>query len=102
MASDALCEINVGPGGKQPVIKDTVFNGTIQKMVDNNGIPIGMKAILEEMGVNTTSMNAAELRKTLREFPDFKQQTTILENDYIHSRGHLCIFFPKFHWNSTQ
>ena len=38
-------------------------------------------------------MQRHERKKT---FPDFKQQTTILE-DYINRRGHICIFYPKFH-----
>ena len=40
--------MNVGPGGKQPVMKDTVQNDVVQRMVDSNGIPKGMKRLLEE------------------------------------------------------
>ena len=40
--------MNVHPGGKQPLAKDTVFNGEVQKMVTDTGLPKGMKLILQE------------------------------------------------------
>ena len=36
------------------------------------------------------------MRETLSKFPDFKSQMTILE-EVVHSRGHICLFFPKYH-----
>lgn len=53
MASDALNadRMNVGPGGKQPAMRDTIWGGKIQKMVDDNGIPKGMRAVLQKRGV---------------------------------------------------
>ena len=89
-------KMNVGPGGKQPKMRDTVWQGQIQKMVDGNGIPRGMKAILEERGVDTTGMKGNEMRQKLKSYPDFQNQKTLLE-DYIEQRGHLCLFYPKFH-----
>ena len=65
-------------------------------MVDENGIPKGMKTILEERGVDTSGMRVKEMRTLLKIFPDFNGQKTILE-DYIEQRGHVCIFCPKFH-----
>jgi len=38
--------MNVRPGGKQSKMCDTVWEGCVQKMVDENGIPMGMKMIL--------------------------------------------------------
>ena len=68
MADDALNanRMNVGPGGKQPVMKDTIWGGQIQKMVDENGIPRGMRARLEERGVSTVGMKAKEMRDVLK------------------------------------
>ena len=58
--------MNVRPGGKQPIMKDTVFNGEVQKMVTDAGLPKGMKLILQERGVETKGMNAAKMRETLK------------------------------------
>ena len=37
--------MNVQPGGKQPVMRDTVHNGQIQLMVLPDGQPKGMKLV---------------------------------------------------------
>ena len=81
MANDALNaeKMNVGPGGKQPAMRDTIWGGEIQKMVDCNGLPKGMRTVLHERGVDTTGMKAKEMRDMLKTFPDFKKQKTILE-----------------------
>ena len=49
MADDALNanKMNVGPGGKEPAMRDTIWGGgggggEIQKMVDDNGLPNGI------------------------------------------------------------
>ena len=98
MANDALNaeKMNVGPGGKQPAMRDTIWGGEIQKMVDTNGLPKGMRTVLHERGVDTTGMRAKEMRNMLKTFPDFKNQKTILE-ECIEERGHICVYFPKFH-----
>ena len=46
-------------------------------------------------------MKADDMRKKkLSQYPDFHNQKTILE-EYIESRGHICMFFPKFFQSST-
>ncbi len=98
MAADSLNvdHMNVHPGGKQSVMHDTEWNGEIQKMVLPNGQPRGLKLVLEERGVRTNGMNAQKLRETLKSFPDFLQQPMLLE-EKIKARGHLCVYFPKYH-----
>ena len=98
MADDALNadKMNVGPGGKQPKMRDTIWGGAVQRMIDNTGTPKGMKVVLEERGVDTTNMRLKDMRDLLKTFPDFSGQKTILE-DYIERRGHICIYYPKFH-----
>ena len=71
--------MNVQPGGKQPLMRDTIFNGQIQLMVLPEGQPKGMKLVREERGVNTKGMNAAKVREELNKFDDFKNKVTILE-----------------------
>ena len=86
-------KMNVNPCGKQPVMRDTVWNGAVQKLV---GIPKGLKIVLEERGVITDGLNAKAMRDTLGKHPDFTTQTTLVE-ELITSRSHICLFFPKFH-----
>ena len=81
--------MNVRPGGKQPLMKDTVFNEEVQKMVTDTGLPKGMKLILQERGVETKGMNAAKMRETLSKFPDFATQETMFEQK-VRERGHIC------------
>lgn len=56
VADDALNvgKMNVGPGGKQPIMCNMVTNGRIQQLVNSNGKYKGMKKILEERGINTS------------------------------------------------
>ena len=73
------------------------MGGAVQKLVDDEGIPKGMRAVLEEKGVDTTGvdttgMRAKDMRDLLKTFPDFNGQKTTLE-DYIEQRGH---FTPNF------
>ena len=98
LADDALNveRMNVHPGGMQPVMRDTMWNGEKQTLVFDDGTPKGMKAILRERGVDTRGMRAAEMRATLKGHEDFQQAKTLLE-DLIEGRGHLCIFYPKYH-----
>ena len=64
MADDALdaTKMNVKPGGKQPIMHDTVWNGKRWKMYftarDGTKVPKGMKMVLEEREVSTKSEKA--------------------------------------------
>ena len=89
-------KMNVSSGGKQPVMRDTVWNGNVQRMVLDDGRPKGMKIILKERGVDTHGMNAEKMREKLNTYEDFKIQKTILE-EYVEQRGHLCLYYPKYH-----
>lgn len=60
--------MNVKNGGKQPYMKDTVWNGCVQTMVTAGGEQKGMKTVLEERGVNTNGMNADKLRELFRQY----------------------------------
>ena len=44
--------MNVNPGSHQPVMRDTVWAGAVQKFVDENGVPKGMKRVLQERGIH--------------------------------------------------
>ena len=97
-SDDALdvSRMNVKPGGKQPKMRDTIWNGRVQKMNFSIGVPKGMKLILDERGVNTSKMNGDEMRKILSEMEDFKNETCRIEH-FLNGKGHICLFLPKFH-----
>jgi hypothetical protein len=78
--------MNVGPGGKQAVLRDTTWNGETQKMTLADGRAKGMKVVLEERGINTMGMNAAKMREALSQHEDFKNQCTLVE-EKVRSRG---------------
>ena len=61
-------KINVRDGGKQPYMKDTVWNGSVQRMVTESGLQKGMKTVLEERGVSTRRLNAEKLSDVLQQY----------------------------------
>ena len=69
MADDALdvTKMNVKPGGKQRIMRDTTWNGKVWKMyyTDSDGKKVakGMKMVLEERGVSTTGKGGDWMRK---------------------------------------
>ena len=101
MADDALDvnKMNVKPAGKQRVMRDTEYQGMIQKMyIIKNGEKVakGMKQVLEERGISTIGKNADWMRETLKEHPDFKNEKSMIEH-FLVQKGHIPIFLPKFH-----
>ena len=87
VADDALNvdKMNVHPGGMQPKMRSTTWEGRTQTMVYRDGTPKGMKAVLEERGVDTRNMKAPDMREKLKSNPDFQNATTLLE-DLIHRK----------------
>ena len=77
-------------------MRDTVWNGETQQMVLCDGIPKGMKLVLQKRGVDVKGMNADKMRQKLNAFPDFANQPTILEK-LVRKRGHIYLYLPKYH-----
>ena len=113
MADDALDvkKMNLGPGGKQPVMRDSwnTLTKSPQKMTDVNGVPIGIRKTLEERGLwpekglrlkcgkgQHNSDNNCCAKKLLGTQPDFVVQRGYIQKK-IEERGHLVLFYPKFH-----
>lgn len=86
----------MNPGGAQRKMRDTVWQGQVQKMTFNLGIAKGMRKVLEERGVNTVGMVADQMRNILAEHDDFKNEKSLLEH-FLIDRGHIPVFLPKFH-----
>lgn len=97
-APDALNSktMNVKPGGAQPALRDTIWAGRVQKLVDSNGVPKGMKKVLEERGINTTTLKANDMREILANHSDFASEKTMVEH-LLESEGLKGTFLPKFH-----
>ena len=51
-----------------------MWGGKPQHMNYAIGIPKGLRAVLEEQGVNTTGMNGDEMRAILGSHPDFQNE----------------------------
>ena len=56
--------MNVYPGGKQAIMRDTIWDGNVQKMVLLDGTPKGIKMVLQERGIG---LNADRMRENLNE-----------------------------------
>jgi hypothetical protein len=98
MADDALDvnKMNVNPGGKQRKMRDTVRQGRVQKMNYTLGVPKGMRAVLQERGVDVSGMVAENMKKALAEMEDFKNEKSLIEH-FLISKGHVPVILPKFH-----
>ena len=57
--------MNVYPGGKQVIMRDTIWDGNAQKMVLPDGTPKGMKIVLQERGIDVKGLNADRMREKL-------------------------------------
>ena len=61
-------------GGKQPQMRDTVWNGKVQKLVLRIGIPKGLIQVLKERGKYREGMKLEEMRAELASHTDFKKE----------------------------
>ena len=60
------------------------------------GVPKGMRCVLQERGVDTSSIGADQMRKTLAEMDDFKHKEFLVEH-YLVDKGYIAVFLPIFH-----
>ena len=97
-APDALVasRLNRKPGGKQPVMHDTVWAGKPQKLVLDDGTPKGAAMILEERGICTKTLKLEDLIVILGQHDDFKNEMNSLET-MLTGKEHTAVFLPKFH-----
>ena len=76
-ADDALnaAKMNKRPGGEQPCMRDTVWQGRVQKLVDDNGVAKGFQKVLEERGFLLTQLKKIkvdDMRNILKNHDDFR------------------------------
>ena len=73
MTDNALdvSHMNVNAGRKQLLMRDTIWAGRPQTMVYALGVAKGMKKVLEERGINTSSLNGDQMCVILTNHDDF-------------------------------
>ena len=89
-------KMNKGPGGKQPKMRDTMWNGQTQTLTLPDGCPKGAALVLEERGYDTKGMKLDEMRSILAGHDDFKNEKCHVDT-VLTDCGHTCVFIPKFH-----
>ena len=77
-------KILVKDGGRRRV-RDTVWAGSIQEMVNEDGFAKGLRTILQERGINTQTMKADDMRTVLSFHENFMTENTIVEQ-YLKDR----------------
>jgi hypothetical protein len=109
--------MNKGNGGKQRKQKDTIipmsnphpeFHGKPQKMTTEASVAKGLQQTLNEHGFDVHGMyvkcslvcpfenNNCCMAWLLSKQDDFCLQESLFEQK-LKSKGHLCVFLPKFH-----
>lgn len=96
-------KMNARPGGKQPLMHDTMWNGRVQSMKKNvlvrgqqKWIPRGLIEILNERGCYHHKMKLEDMRKVIASHPNFVNEKSMLET-FVNSHGHPFLFIPKYH-----
>ena len=72
-------KMNDHQGGAQPHMRDKTWAGKVQRMVDDNSVPKGMRRVLEERGINIAWMIADDMRVVLTNHSDFLEEKTMVE-----------------------
>jgi hypothetical protein len=62
----------------------------------SSSLSLSLPLLTFSSGIPTEGLKKADLVKLLGDCPDFKQETSMLEKK-SRARGHISLFFPKFH-----
>ena len=77
-------------------MRDIVWGGKTQKLVQDDGTRNGAELILHERGINTSRLKLEQMQIILANHYDFKDEVSSLEI-MLTSKGHTAMFLPKFH-----
>ena len=72
------------------------WKGAENVFFSSDGRPKGMRIVLQECGVDTSAMKAADMRLVLGSHADFKNEKTALEH-VVQEKQQSAIYLPKFH-----
>lgn len=80
-SADALVasRMNVRSGGKQPAMRDTVYRGSVQKLVNEDGEAKGLRMVLMERGIYVSNMNRDDTVSEIAQHEDFSNEKPIVE-----------------------
>ncbi len=86
-------KINSSDGGKQPVMRDTEWDGKTQKMTLEDGTQKVMRRVLDERGVDTRGMKSDQMREELRMFDDFRSDGVPIVQEMLNQweGTHVCL-----------
>ena len=68
------------------MLRDSIWNGRLQRMVFSNGTPKRICQVLTEMGVDTRCMKADNMNRALGEMSDFTASCTQLKLAWIRQK----------------
>lgn len=87
MTKDSLdvSKINVNLDGNQWVIHNGYQNDKIFKVNLDIGIPKGLKVALQECGVDNTNMTTGQMKKVLKQYPNFSDKNAELNVYWLKS-----------------
>ena len=71
--------MNVELGGKQPPMRDTMYQGKEQKLVTGEGVLKGLRMVLTERGINVSNMCRDQMVSVLSEHDDFANEKSSVE-----------------------
>ena len=92
---------NKDPGGKQPKMQDTVWNGQPQTMSLPDGRPKGAALVLEERGYDTKRMKLEDMGVIVVDHEDFKNENVVFKDFLAASATHVFLS-PNFTVSLTQ
>ncbi len=91
VAARVAARLNRKPEGKQPAMRDTVWAGKPQRLVMDDGTPKEATMILEERGINTSTLKLDDMHVILNCHDDFKNEKSALHT-ILERRGHTVLF----------
>ena len=99
MTKDSLdvSKINVNSDGNQWVIHDGYQNDKIFEVNLDIGIPKGLKVALQECGVDNTNMTTDQMKKVLKQHPDFSDKKCRTERLLVEEHNYTAYFMLKYH-----
>ena len=89
--------LNKKRGGNQPVMRDTVWAGKVQKLVCPDGTPKRPAKIWRRgKSMEVYILKLEHMHIILAKHDNFKNENNALET-FLWKNGHIALFLPKFH-----
>ena len=86
--------MNVNPGGSQPAMHDTIWDGRYKKWWIQKELQRACGKVLIERGIDAKGMKVDDMRRTFKKIPNFKYEKTKVEKNGCCSRTQVH-FYPE-------